>query len=420
MQTDGNLVLYYRQGGAWDALWATGTGGGSSNHMSLTEGDLIVSEGSSQLYRSGSSALSSELVLQDDGNLVIYGASPAGYPYAVWATGTEGNQGNALTTGETLAPGQYLQSQNGQYQLQMGASGVLVLAMQKAVPTAASPTGTYECPIWSGPAQTKTTSTSGSGYTHAPVASSYALLQPDGNFVVYPPQGTTGGALGATWTSGTSGRSVAKIIVGTDGNVVFDTKTGRAVTSLNTNQDRGNTWCTGEVLQGNVSDTSDLNPTSSSSFNPASSNGEQYITNLVGGATYKLQMESTCHLTLTNGTGKEVWTKGTSHSTVGSGSKYANCYAILLQNGQIQVVEPKDGSSGDVSWTSGKVATQPFTIQAGGVIGPFYAFTPSTSGTKTIYIANQAGNQLYPGKSKALKYALKAIKVMLKIVIKLG
>jgi len=84
LQEDGNLVLYGQNG---QALWASGTDGQDVARATMQDDGNLV------LYSSGGDAVwasntfgndGAYLVLQDDGNLVIYGAD--GSP--LWATNT--------------------------------------------------------------------------------------------------------------------------------------------------------------------------------------------------------------------------------------------------------------------------------------------------------------------------------------------
>jgi hypothetical protein len=144
MQTDGNLVLYYMSQS--DPLWDSHTGVRGAYATLQATGNLIVNSTVGLSWQSGTAASSSSLVLQDDGNLVVYGTNGAGSPYAAWSTNTQDLRGYELTDGETLEPGQYLKSQNATWTLSMTSSGYLVLS---STISSATP---YACPIWSEPA----------------------------------------------------------------------------------------------------------------------------------------------------------------------------------------------------------------------------------------------------------------------------
>ncbi len=423
MQTDGNLVLHYVQGGATSVLWASNTASsptaGGGQFLSLREGELSTNGYPAFTERAN---LNSVLVLQNDGNLVFYSLTAAGTPYAAWATGTEGNQGNILTTNETLPSGQFLQSTNGQYQLQMGSGGALIVtemqpyanyAYTSYTTTYHTTNATYQCPLWSGPAQNV------NGYTTTPAANSYATLQSDGNLVVYPPQSSMGYRTDASWASGTNGTGASELKMQTDGNLVLYNSSGSAVWNTSTNTNRGWLWCTGEILQGSTSSGTDHAHTTVPGPNPASDNSTQTIYSLVGGTRFKLTMQANCDLVLTNLTKpKTEWTSGTDE-TAGSNALGANCYATLLANGVVEVLEPSN--TDHVLWkSSSKAAQQPFPITAGSAIGPFYAFAPTTSGTSHFIIANQAGNQIYPSTSDLAIEIVKNVFRLAKIIYKLS
>jgi hypothetical protein len=85
MQGDGNLVLY--QGST--ALWASNTAGTAADEA-IMQGDgnfVVYTSAGSPLWASGTAGNpGADLVVQNDGNVVVYSASGA----ALWATGTNG------------------------------------------------------------------------------------------------------------------------------------------------------------------------------------------------------------------------------------------------------------------------------------------------------------------------------------------
>jgi hypothetical protein len=85
LQTDGNLVLYSSS----HALWATGTDGKAAGRLAMqSDGNLVLYDVNNKpLWYSGTAGMGpSTLVMQDDGNLVVYTA--AGKP--TWNTQTNG------------------------------------------------------------------------------------------------------------------------------------------------------------------------------------------------------------------------------------------------------------------------------------------------------------------------------------------
>ncbi|MFJ8013612.1 hypothetical protein [Streptomyces sp. NPDC096339] len=181
MQDDGNFVVY-RQGGGprtGGALWDSATYGSRANtYMAASikdNGELSVSGRSEQTWRSGTEewhvrlcstdpswsrglwaqSATAWLVLQRDNNLVMYRKSDG---KAIWSSGTYAGR-NALN-------------------LEMGDNGNLTLREYGLNGTVRWSTGT-------------------GGNTGA-----YALLQDDGNFVVYKKDGGPGKG-GALWATGT-------------------------------------------------------------------------------------------------------------------------------------------------------------------------------------------------------------------------
>ncbi|WP_073814390.1 glycoside hydrolase domain-containing protein [Kitasatospora sp. CB01950] len=182
MQDDGNLVVYRKDGGPGNggALWASNTSSAGAYTAVQDDGNVVVyrrggGSGNGGLWGTGTAAFPSKIgrsqalypnqwiqsasvrmLMQDDGNLVIYRRSDGA---AIWSTNTYGNSGARLS---------------------MQDDGNLVVYKADGT-TALWSTGTY-------------------GNTGA-----YALLQDDANFVVYRWDGSpsTGGSL---WASGTFGR----------------------------------------------------------------------------------------------------------------------------------------------------------------------------------------------------------------------
>ncbi len=186
MQTDSNLVLH--MGGT--ALWASNTVGKNAAEVILqSDGNLVVYDTSGAvIWSSGTGGNSGSVIhLQNDGNLVLYSSSNS----ALWATGTFGHvipgpaQCGYLTAGQGLSPGRSLTSCDSRFLLTMQTNGNLVLSMGGTVLWSSNTTAGYE-----------------------------AVMQSDGNFVVYSL--TT-----ALWASGTAGNSGAFLDIQTDGNTVI-------------------------------------------------------------------------------------------------------------------------------------------------------------------------------------------------------
>jgi hypothetical protein len=189
LQNDGNLVLY---GGGYRPLWATNTGGRVVKDTAMqTDGNLVLYGPSGNVvWASGTGGRGpSHLQLQDDGNAVIY--KDAGG--STWATNTGGhttytyNGGDRLNAGSVLTPGRYLRSSDGRYALLMQADGNLVLY---------------------GPGYHVLWATNTGGHPGGD-----ATVQADGNFVLY-----AGG--NAIWTSYTGGRGSSYLVMQSDGNAV--------------------------------------------------------------------------------------------------------------------------------------------------------------------------------------------------------
>lgn len=180
MQADGNLVLYIAGG---RSLWSTQTAGNpGAQAVMQTNGNLVVDAGGNLLWSANTSGSScAHLAVQDDGNVVLYGASGS-----VWSSGTVNS---TLQPGEELTSNQSLYSANDEFQLIMQADGNLVLYDRAGKA------------LWNA-------GTEGEGGNRV-------IMQGDGNLVMYTPAGQ------ALWYTGTSGRSGAYLMVQDDANVVL-------------------------------------------------------------------------------------------------------------------------------------------------------------------------------------------------------
>jgi surface antigen len=83
LQTDGNLVLY---GPGYHVLWQTFTGGAGDRLVMQTDGNLVLYALTNPQWWVGASAAGSYVMLQSDGNLVLYN----GANFPVWFSGTGG------------------------------------------------------------------------------------------------------------------------------------------------------------------------------------------------------------------------------------------------------------------------------------------------------------------------------------------
>jgi hypothetical protein len=187
MQADGNLVLYN------DSLvyWHTATGG-SANHLVMqADGNLVLyDQGGNPKWWSGTGGNpGATLTLQSDGNLVIYSTASA----PLWQSNTShvpsfsNSVLHSLSNG-VLYPQQSLQMANRSHTLLMQRDGNMVLYSNGN-------------PIW-------TPFTQGN-------PGARAVMQNDGNFVIYNAQGRP------LWWSGTGGNPGARIYLQDDGNVVI-------------------------------------------------------------------------------------------------------------------------------------------------------------------------------------------------------
>ena len=355
MQADGNLVEYLSSEA--EPVWSSGTAGNIGAYAVMqSDGNLVVEATGSgaAIWSAGSQAPDPTLSMQADGNVVVYGTNSAG-PYAAWATNTVGYRGTTLLAGQTVQPGQYLQSANGQYKLQMSAAGVLALYS----------TQPYACPLWTAP-----TIASAAGYEATPQPGSYLEVDQQGGLDLY-----SSGTTNAWWTASQTGTwngggnaSGDHLSLQTDGNLVLSTS-GDQVTRWSSSTEilRGSIWCTGTDLHINQYLVAWTQGSTSSSAAP------RYTSVLI--------MQTDCNLVLYNNH-TAVWSSNTSTNTAGAKDSllpdpagqgnYNNCYAAMQGTGNLVVYAPTYPGGQRALWDSGTVASKapPFNL---GAIGPYLA-----------------------------------------------
>jgi len=135
MQVDGNLVVYAADG---RPVWATMTSTrGASLHLQA-DGNLVLSSASgtplwftSTFSTPGNGGGARELVLGDDGNLVLYRTTSGTGPiwYSGWDSGRalDPTRGNVLLPGVQLSTGQAIYSPSRRYGAVMQADGNFVV-----------------------------------------------------------------------------------------------------------------------------------------------------------------------------------------------------------------------------------------------------------------------------------------------------
>lgn len=193
MLADGNLVTVPPSG---VATWESATEGHRGAYAVMqSDGDFVIypagvsaplpGQPTRALWSSGTSGnAGASVILENDGDLVV--RSYQGDRVLWTSKGTLGDVGSELLAGDQLRPGQYLQSPDGRYRLvAAGDQGVLNLETSSG------------CILWGAPA--------------VPDPEAYAVMQPDGNLVVYGPSG------GVLWQAGTSGNPGASLLLEDNG-----------------------------------------------------------------------------------------------------------------------------------------------------------------------------------------------------------
>ncbi len=193
LQRNGNLALYAN----FNLVWETGALGAAADHVVMqSDGNLVIYDQSNHaLWNSQTNGSpGARVVMQTDGNMVIYSASNA----ALWASYTLHNPDHlgyvntAISPGigsmARFYPGQSIDTADRRFHLILQRDGNLVLY---------SPTHA----LWA------------TGTDGKPVA--FLTLQPDGNLVLYDRSGTP------LWYSRTHSFASLRLIIQQDGNLVL-------------------------------------------------------------------------------------------------------------------------------------------------------------------------------------------------------
>jgi hypothetical protein len=191
MQHDGNFVVFQRD----QPIWASKTAGTGSDLIQLqSDNNLVIVDISTgkpiahwATHTAGQGTGKAKLVIQDDGNLVLYDGEGA----KLWETGVPAGPKypDTLKVEQTLEGGDLLRSGNGEYTAIFQKDGNFVI-YQKG----------HTGGKWS-------TGTAGKGGNRL-------TLQKDHNLVLY---GET-----ALWSTGTAGKGAsAKLVIQNDGNLIL-------------------------------------------------------------------------------------------------------------------------------------------------------------------------------------------------------
>lgn len=231
-------------------LWHTRSGGHPGARLVMRgDGAAVVVARGKVLWSSRSHRRGASLRLGRDGDLGIYapararagGARASSFQEeveSVWSTGTETPEyvGADLGPGEMLEPGQYLQTANGQYELDMSPQGWMVLWVRGAGP----------CPMFVGP------STGGNSPYLPRRPGSTLNMEADGSLVVRGPEGTELWWLRNYANPHDSAQPTpvpgSRLVLEADGNLAVVSPSGSVVWQTETDQIRGAVLCPGESL----------------------------------------------------------------------------------------------------------------------------------------------------------------------------
>jgi hypothetical protein len=197
MQSDGNLVVYTA---ANRPLWASGTRGGANRLVMQSDGNLVVYNSANRaLWASCTRGSGARLVMQSDGNAVVYSSSNRPLWHTRSGASICGAARNVLSGGAVLSPGGQLVSPNGSHRLIVQGDGNVVLYGPGAVVRWTSRTaGAGNRMVMQGDGNLVVYTSAGRAAWSSGTsgnAGARAVLQDDGNLVVYRPDGR------AVWAS---------------------------------------------------------------------------------------------------------------------------------------------------------------------------------------------------------------------------
>ncbi|HEX3563918.1 MAG TPA: hypothetical protein VHU17_00985 [Acidimicrobiales bacterium] len=377
MQTDGNLVLYGTLNS--DVLWSTNTAGNPGAYLRLQadDGNLVESNqaGTAALWSTGVLAPRAILTLQNDGNLVLTANNEAASTGAVPYAAWA--TGTQSFRGSTLPPGQVLQP--GQY-LQNGQFRLTMGATGLLVLSQTTASSTV-CPMWTVPAADASLPDTSYDYTGSFSYGFVSTPPTPGAYLAMQTQGNLvlyppqAGA--ALFSTPTADSPGSYLTLSTSGIVAVQAADGAVQWQALPANDEGLMLCAGGSL----------------------SQG-QYITgDQPANGTTDLVMQSDCNLVLTvNGT--PTWSSDTDVSQAGQGKNplsasaaaagdYNGCYVQMQTDGNLVMYAP-GVPNGTAMWASNSEQSSVFSL--GRNIGPYYVTTGS-DGYARIY--NLLGTQLW-------------------------
>ncbi|HEX3947722.1 MAG TPA: hypothetical protein VHW47_08445, partial [Acidimicrobiales bacterium] len=344
MQATGNLVssVVTPSTGTTTVVWASGTRG-SGNELVLPtnlpgEAQVQGPTGAPLLtIGNATTGGQPELALQGDGNVLLQvQGAVRGEWQTVWQSGTPLAPFSLLLTAT-----QGIWSSSGNFQLEMQGDGNLVLYFQ-TVP------GGMVMAVWSTASETH--------------PGAYAVVQNDGNFVVYGPTGQQ-----VLWSSGSTGVPNPVLQVQDDGNVVLygQNQAGQyAAWSSGTVGDRGSTLHAGQDLQ-----------------------PSQFLQSPTGQFRVLMASDGALVIYQTHPYACPVWTEPGIDGNGLTPAPTANSYLTVGSNGGIELYQPNTASS--PLWKEGTAG------------GPGDTLTMQSDGNLVLY--NSSGTALWASGTDLLR-----------------